>query len=528
MSGKTWLLLAAAVLVGCGGEEDRTAGAGGTTRPAAPAVRGPVVRKPAVAGTFYPGDKEALADEVDSLLAGAKSADLPNLRALVCPHAGYRYSGATAAAAYKQLRGRDVRTVIILAPSHFAMFNGISVPDVDAYETPLGQVSLSPEAKRLAWREPFVTNPPCRVQRAPWASDAAGPPDGKPTPHTWEHSLEVQLPFLQRVLGEFTLLPAVFGQADPAIAARVLAGVMTDKMVLIASSDLSHYKPYEEARLMDRKCIQAMLDLDIGKMGAQSACGKGPILTVMHLARLKGWKTRLLDYRNSGDTAGDKRAVVGYSAVAFYGVDKDTSAIYRPRAAPGAAGATFTDEQRAFLLAVARKRLAQAATEKWLPGLTVEGVPEALREARGCFVTLNKNGKLRGCIGYIFPVKPLYEAVADNTVNAALRDSRFPPVKADELAEINIEISVLTVPEKLAFSSPEDLLARLRPNVDGVVLRFGQRQATYLPQVWQQIPNREAFLGYLSAKAGMPSTAWRKEGMTVLTYQAEVFHEPEK
>jgi len=158
----------------------------------------------------------------------------------------------------------------------------------------------------------------------------------------------------------------------------------------------------------------------------------------------------------------------------------------------------------------------------------VKGVPEALRSARGCFVTLNKDGKLRGCIGYIFPIKPLYEAVADNTVNAALRDRRFGTVAPEEVDKIQIEISVLTVPQVLAFSSPEDLLARLRPNVDGVVLRFGQRQSTYLPQVWQQIPKKEVFLSQLSAKAGMPAGAWRKPGLTVLTYQAEVFDESEK
>jgi len=521
MNTKAWFVLAAAMLAGCGGE-DAAPDADGTTRPAS---RPRKVRPAAVAGVFYLKDAKALAEKVDALLAGAKSADIPNLRALICPHAGFRFSGPTAAAGYKQLAGRDVRTVIVLAPSHFAMFNGASVPDVDAYETPLGPVPVSPAARRLAWREPFVTNPPCRLQRPPWASAGAGSRDGALTPHTWEHSLEVQLPFLQRVLGEFLLVPAVFGRADPAIAAKALAPLLDAKTVIVASSDLSHNKSYETARRMDRECIRTILDLDIGKMATQSACGKLPILTVMHLGRLKGWKTKLLDYRNSGDTAGNRSSVVGYAAVAFYGLDSDADG----RAAEGRpAGATLTHAERRFLLKLARARLTEAVTKKWLGPLKVKGVPEALRSARGCFVTLNKDGKLRGCIGYIFPVKPLYEAVADNTVNAALRDRRFGIVAPEEVDKIQIEISVLTVPQVLAFNSPEDLLAKLRPNVDGVVLRFGQRQSTYLPQVWRQIPKKDVFLSQLSAKAGMPAGAWRKPGLTVLTYQAEVFDESEK
>jgi len=493
------LVLAPLLAVGCGDSE------GGE-----PKIE--KVRKPAVAGTFYPGDKEMLDKAVDALLAQTKSANLPNVRALICPHAGYRYSGLTAAVGYKQLAGRGLTMAVVLAPSHTAAFSGASVPEVDAYETPLGLVVLSPEAKRLAARKPFATIPAGRVQRPQWGRALA---EGEtPTPHTWEHSLEVHLPFLQKVLKDFTLVPAVFGQVDPAAAAKALTPLLNDKTVVIVSTDLSHFESYDTARKMDAACISAILKLDVTGIGPQSACGRGPILTVMHLAKAKGWKAMLLDYRNSGDTASDKSRVVGYAAIAFY------------EPAPAAAKAEFSAAERKVLLDLARRTVTAAVTNKPLPALDAKTLGEKFRPARGCFVTLNKKGQLRGCIGYIFPYKPLHQAVIDNAVNAALRDTRFRPVAPEELKDIEVEISILTVPAELKFSSPKDLLAKLRPNVDGVVLKFARgRQSTYLPQVWGQIPGNEKFLSSLSVKAGMPADAWTKPGLTVVTYQAEVFHE---
>jgi len=149
-------------------------------------------------------------------------------------------------------------------------------------------------------------------------------------------------------------------------------------------------------------------------------------------------------------------------------------------------------------------------------------------EPKGCFVTLKKNGQLRGCIGHILPQEPLYRAVMDNARSAATRDTRFPrPVQPEELEEIEIEVSVLTVPQRLEFDTPDDLLNKLRPRVDGVVLRIGRRQSTYLPQVWEDLPEKETFLGHLSAKAGLPPGAWQTPETAVWTYQAEAFKESE-
>ncbi len=521
-----------AALSGCN-SKDQSAGRRTETGP--PATTSPKterIREPAVAGLFYPRDKEALAKMIDTHLAAAKDQQIKDLRGLISPHAGYRYSGPTAAIGYKQLVGRDIQTVVVLAPAHYSVFKGASIPPVDAYRTPLGLIRLSPKAAQLAKTAPFVSNPICRVQRPQWWKRAPKelPAFGKETPHTWEHSLEVQLPFLQRVLKDFSLVPAVQGIVDPKAAAKALAKYLDDKTLIVASTDLSHFLPYSAANILDRACVKAICSLDIEAMGGHEACGKRPILTLMHIAKSRGWQAKLLDYRNSGDTAGNKANVVGYAAIAFFagGKGPTTAAATAAASNPATLPSIYTPEERKFLLDLARKTITAAANEKKTPRIDVGNVPKKLTEEKGCFVTLTKGGRLRGCIGYIFPKEPLYKAVAQMTYNAAMRDRRFKPVTQDELDEIHIEVSVLTAPKPLQFTSPRELLAKLRPHIDGVVLRSTGRQATYLPQVWKQMPDKEVFLTRLSMKAKLAPEAWRDQDVTVLVYQAEAFEEGER
>ena len=188
---------------------------------------------------------------------------------------------------------------------------------------------------------------------------------------------------------------------------------------------------------------------------------------------------------------------------------------------------TMTLDDKGFLLRLARQTIEEVITTGRMPEIGSAGLSNSLTEPKGCFVTLDKDGELRGCIGHIFPQEPLYRAVMDNARSAALEDPRFRPVQAEELTSIEIEISVLTFPQLLRFDSPEDLLRKLRPHVDGVVLKIGLRQATFLPQVWEQLPDKETFLAHLAAKAGLPPTAWRNPGTQVLTYQVDAFKESE-
>ena len=474
-----------------------------TTQAAQPVRR---IQPPVVAGMFYPGDAKALSEQVREFIAQARVEKIGKVRGLVCPHAGYRYSGPVAAFAYKLLEGRDVATVVLLGPSHHSAFRGISVCQAEGMATPLGLVEVSPKTRQIVNEFPFIPNPPKDV--------LAGDDD----PYAAEHSLEVQLPFLQTVLKKFTVIPAVFGRpGSEADAARTLATIVDDRTLIVASSDLSHYHPYDVAKEKDRRCVQAICDLNVEAMRDQEACGKSPVLTLMHLARQKGWKAKLLDLRNSGDTAGDRSRVVGYAAIAFY----------EPNA-PVTENKQLTQAERRFLLDLARKALTEAAGKGSLAAMKDETVPARLKAKSGCFVTLTKNGVLRGCIGHIFPRESLFQAVRDNALNAALMDPRFSPVTTGELGQIQIEVSVLTVPEPLAFTSPEDLLRKLVPGRDGVVLICGPAQSTFLPQVWEQLGDKEEFMNHLARKAGLSPSAWRDSDTRILIYHVTAFKESEK
>ena len=537
----------ALTLAGCSGQpavDQGEASSSGTTStasatPAAAAEPGgqktyTKIMGPAVVGMFYPRHEEEITKLIDPYLADAKPEPVKNLRGLVCPHAGYAYSGKTAAFGYKLLEGSTFKTVIVMGPTHHAIFRGGALPDADAFETPLGIIPISSKTAELAKRKPFAVNPEADVHRPEWwrLSPQRLPPFGKDTPHTWEHSVEVQLPFLQRVLKEFSVVPIVFGEVDPQAAAKAVAEVLDDQTLLVASSDLSHYHPYDEAKKLDSMSVRAVADVNLDWAeqinkewpGDCKPCGIMPILTLMHVAKLKGWKAKLLDYRNSGDTAGDKSHVVGYAAIAFYQPDGPAA---KEEAADLSAPTHFSAAQRKVLLELARRTVTAVVKGEPAPPVSPPGIDQALTQTRACFVTLTKAGQLRGCIGSILPQEPLYEAVIRRAQSAALEDPRFSAVVPDELDKLQIEVSVLTRPKRLEFNSPDDLLKKLRPKVDGVVLRVGGHSATYLPQVWEQLPDKEQFLGQLSEKAGLSSSAWRSPDASVQTYQVEAFKEKE-
>jgi hypothetical protein len=531
------LLAAVFLLAGCGGSPPaQDAAAQQVTQPSSSGAQATPARSfqkvcgPAVAGLFYPRHQQDLAKTVDQLLAEVKQEPLRDLRALVCPHAGYEFSGPVAAVGYKQLVGRDIRTVIVLAPSHYAFFEGAAIADATAYETPLGRIPISPKAGELAKRKPFVVNPPCDIRRPDWwqQSPQELPPFGKDTPFTWEHSLEVQLPFLQRTLKDFSLVPVIYGQAEPEAVADQLLKVLDDKTLLVASSDLSHYQPYDTAKALDSRCVKEICELnaDWVELQEQHACGRMPIGTVIRIAQKKGWQTKLLDYRNSGDTSGDKsRGVVGYAAIAFYGPDGAAPAQKRGQQT---AQAELTKPQRDFLLKLARRSIAAAVNWESPPSLKDVKLAEAFMEPRACFVTLTEGGQLRGCIGSILPEEPLAEAVIHRARSAATEDARFNRVKPEDLDKIEIEISVLSFPKRLKFATPEELLEKLRPHIDGVVLNLRGRQAVYLPQVWEQIPDKAEFLSHLAEKAGLNRSAWKSPAAQVLVYQVFAFKESDK
>lgn len=440
------------------------------------------IRKPAVSGRFYPGSPEELKASVRSYLDQAPYLDLPGIHGLVVPHAGYIYSGPTAGYGYKQLSD-CYDTVIIIGPTHYVPFRGASIPDYTHYETPLGLVKVSEIASNLKKVPPFTNVPEAHVQ---------------------EHCLEVQLPFLQTVLTDFEVVPIVLGEVDPYEVATALSPYCGERTLVIASSDLSHYHPYADAVNRDRICTEAVPALNFDQAPLCEACGLEAMETLMYLAQMKGWQGKLLDYRNSGDTAGGKDQVVGYMAAAFY-------------------ENALNEEEQTFLLTLARQTLEEYLKDGTTPQVDEASVPERLKEKRACFVTLNKEGMLRGCIGNLTPEDMLYKSVMENAINAALRDPRFPPVTYRELSGITIEISVLSIPERILYESPEDLLKKIEGK--GVIISSGLNRATYLPQVWEQLPDPEEFISYLCSKAGLSPDFWQKGALEVYVYTAQVFEE---
>jgi AmmeMemoRadiSam system protein B/AmmeMemoRadiSam system protein A len=467
--------------------------------PADPPAPKRAARPPAVAGGFYPGEPDELRRTVRGYLDAAAPEKLADVRALVSPHAGYPYSGPVAAYGYRAIEGQHYKTVIVMAPAHHYPLRGASIPNVAGYETPLGTVPLSPLADVLRAEAVF--------------HDA-------PEAHEGEHSIEVQLPFLQVVLDEFELVPILVGDAEADEIAAAILKHLDDETLLVASSDLSHYLPYELAKKVDAFTVRTMADEDADLMELCEACGKVPVEALLRVAQKKGWHPHVLDARNSGDTAGPKDQVVGYCSVAFA---EEAEPFVRPKRRTQE---PLDEQEQQKLLELARAAL-EAAVKREPPPVPDESeVPEKLRRQGGTFVTLTEGGALRGCVGQILPpYAPLYQSVIGNAASAALRDPRFLPVKAAELDKIHIEVSVLTVPQRLRAASPEQLLAKLTPGEDGVLFVFWQARSTYLPQVWEQLPDKAEFMSRLSQKAGLPADAWRHPSARIFIYHAQVFEE---
>ena len=432
-------------------------------------------RSPAVAGSFYPAGADELGCSVAAMLAAAqpeRPARPP--KALIVPHAGYIYSGPVAASAYARLAplaGR-IRRVVLLGPVHRVPVRGLALPSVNAFATPLGDIPLDDAAMSAITDLPQVT-----------VSDAV---------HAQEHSLEVHLPFLQSVLGDFRLLPLAVGDATPAEVAGVLERVWGgEETLIVISSDLSHFLPYAEAARTDAESVKHIIGLQPELSHAQ-ACGATTVNGLLNYAARHGLEAELLDLRNSGDTAGDRSRVVGYAAVAFYEPGKQTS---------------DSDEQGDTLLAVARNAIATRLGSRGVE-FTLD---DWLQAPAATFVTLTQQGALRGCIGSLEPVRPLLEDVTTNAIAAATRDFRFPPLQAGELDRTHIEVSLLSDCVAMDFDSEQQAVAQLRPGIDGVVLQYEQARSTFLPQVWESLPRVEDFLAALKQKAGLPGHFWHAD-----------------
>lgn len=497
-------------LVSCSGKGDSHRAKGGRGEMATPEVEAGPVREPAAAGPdrFYPSDPKRLAAQLDQLLSDAHAVEIDgDLLALIVPHAGYLYSGGVAAEAYKQIERKDVGTVVLIGPSHHMRFPWISVYDSGYWQTPLGMVPIDSElAKELISRHSSIRS--------------------APELHAHEHSLEVQVPFLQRVVDDLRIVPVMMGDQSPALCetlGRAVAGALGGrKGLIVASTDLYHGYSYEECGQIDGTTVElidrfahAALAESLETGGAQ-ACGGGPVVAAMTAAKLMGGKdVTVLEHTSSADITGQKTGwIVGYMSAIVTG----------DRAAAAVEGAKSRETEDTFTLSEEERRTLRDIAWRAIEGKVTRGeappVPAAsghLEAKCGVFVTIKKHEQLRGCIGYIEPVEPLAKAVSNMAVAAATGDPRFPPVSGAELGDLTYEITVLSPLERIADP------AEIKVGTHGLYIRKGGHAGLLLPQVAVEYGwNREEFLEHTCEKAGLPRDAW-KEGAEIYIYSGEIF-----
>ena len=464
-----------------------------------------VVRPPAVAGMFYPRDGASLNQTVSRLLqdglkarqetADQQSAPLIPPKALIAPHAGYVYSGAPAARAYAELAPiRDtVQRVVLLGPAHRVAIRGLATTSADTWQTPLGPVRIDRQAIAAVSHLHQVA-----------VDDSA---------HAQEHCLEVHLPFLQRILPHFSLVPFVVGSASRDEVAEVLETLWGGpETFILISSDLSHYHPYSEAVRLDAHTAQAIEALDESRISQDQACGRIPISGLLSSARKHHLHAERVALCNSGDTSGDKSRVVGYGAWVFRPDAKaETASEDRETAAEddlGEADQAVLERHGRELLHLMARTIRFGFDSDAPPKVAVGSFATELQRERATFVTLERNGQLRGCIGSITANRPLVLDVVENAFRAAFRDPRFPKLTPDEVSDLTLSLSVLSPMAPMRFEDEEGLLAQLRPGEDGLMIQDGDKRSVFLPQVWEQLPDREDFLMRLKTKAGMSPSHW--------------------
>ena len=454
------------------------------------------IRKPVCAGNWYDNKPGALSRQLDRYLLQAET-NVPTegIIGLVAPHAGYVYSGQIAAHAYRLVHGKDYDTVIIIGPSHRYGFRGCSIYPKGGYETPLGIAEID---EILA----------SEISKASGFNYI-------PKAHTEEHSVEMQVPFVQKVLPEAKIVPIVMGTPSKktifSLATAFSKTLSGKKVLIVASTDLSHFFPKGKANTVDTETLALIESMDtdtiIKKMEQREniMCGGGPVATILLYAKQEGApKVEILKYADSSQAGGDESGVVGYMAAAVYAGGSSSSSF------------SLSLDEKTSLLQIARKTLERYVRNNEVYHPETDN-PKFLSK-RGAFVTLKKKGELRGCIGFIEPELPLHQTLVQATIYAASKDTRFPPVSPSELKDIDLEISVLTPFKKIDDPREVDV------GKHGLIIAKGNRRGLLLPQVpvenrW----SRETFLQQTCQKAGLPRDAWRS-GAEIYTFEAIVFH----
>lgn len=464
----------------------------------------PMIKPPNVAGQFYDKDPKKLSRQIEQMLKAAEVEPIAeNIDVIVVPHAGLVYSGPVAAHAFKAVTQKSYKTVFVLAPTHYFQFEGVSVWAEGGFETPLGTVNVDEELSKQLIRshEKIFFHPQVFEQ---------------------EHSLEIELPFIQTVFPDAKIVAAIAGRQYNQEFLHEFAGVLVDAIgnrddvLLVISTDMSHFHDDKTARRLDKAAYEAMAALNSDEIIANNdktmeIDGVFPVLASILYAQKLGLKAKTLKYGNSGDVSGDRMRVVGYVALAFYGDGK-------PQAGT-ADDAALSDSQKKELIRIARETVDMYVRTGKAAEFNV--YDRRFLKEEGAFVTIHKNGDLRGCIGNIIGRGPLAKTVRDMAIAAASQDPRFPPVRPEELPETDVEVSVLSRP-RVTTDVGEIVMGR-----HGVIISRGFKSGVFLPQVADETGwTREEFLSQLcSQKAGLPRECWKDPETKIEIFTAQVFGE---
>ncbi len=466
------------------------------------------IREPALAGSWYPGNSEILSRDVKRYLENAKKEKVEgSVVALVSPHAGYVYSGQVAAYAYKLVEGMAFDAVIVVGPSHRFAFRGASLWAQGGFRTPLGVVPVDTElSKKLMENRKEIRF--------------------IPEAHAQENSLELQIPFLQTVLKPFKLVPIVMEpdwrwETCQNLASAIAETVKGKRVLLVASTDLSHFYTYKIAMELDRNFLKYIEGFDAEglnrdlKSDRVEACGGGPVVAIMLAAKALGAnRGQVLKYLNSGDVTGDRSRVVGYGAGVFYKAAGGKEKMKEEKKVGVDLG--LSTEEKKTLHHIAKSVIENKVKGKPVPDFKIES--PVLKENRGAFVTLQKKGQLRGCIGYIQAYEPLHKTIEKMAEAAAFKDPRFSPVKEKELPELEIEISVLTPLQRIKDVN------EIQVGTHGIYIKKGWLSGLLLPQVATEYGwDRQTFLEHTCQKAGLPSTAWKEKDTEIYIFSADIF-----
>lgn len=421
-------------------------------------------RPNAVAGKFYPGKKEELSQQLESFERNQRKDYNYSSRAIIVPHAGYYYSGQLASRGFQYLK-KDAKNVFIIAPAHYVAVKNVALSSFAKWETPLGET----EVNQLV-NEELVKKFGCEYEDSAFAQ---------------EHSAEVQVPFVQQLLPHAKIIPILTGHNCKKIIDIINHYWQDPQNVFVISSDLSHFHHSNEAKRLDAITAEMIETGIIENFDPHQACGATGVCSLVDFRGKYNYSLIRVGLINSGDITGDVSSVVGYGSWFLYeGAKNDFIKKYFSK--------TVID--------VCKKSISSMWDKK---EVDLDALAPVFNQLGACFVTLEKNGDLRGCIGSIIAHRPLIDDLIKNAQNSAFSDPRFKPLEKDEFQELSIDVSLLSDPEKMAFKDEKDLLEQIRPFVDGIIIKDGGYQSVYLPSVWEQLPDKETFLKSLKIKAGL-------------------------